>query len=111
MTSIAATDTDMQFRLVTGMEALRQRIAQHLRFARGEYFIDTSQGVPYLDDVIARPANLPLAQQVVTAAIQSVEGVLSVTDVSVTLDKRKRVLNYQATVKATEGLLSVAGAV
>ena len=43
---------DIVFEVVDGAESVRQRVRQRLLFHRGEYYLDTAQGIPYVIDVI-----------------------------------------------------------
>ena len=104
---IAASNGDLEFRLISGIEATRQRIIQHLRFWRGEHPIDGNAGVPYWEDLFQKPTSTPIAQQVVTNAIQEVEGVTLVRDVEVSLDRQNRVMNFSATVETEDGTIDL----
>ena len=111
MVTFGATDSDMEFRTVSGLESLRQRIVQHLRFARGESFFDSRLGVPYLAELLVRPASESLAAQVISSAITSVAGVRAVTNVQIRLDKARRILHYSANVTSDLGDQAIAGTI
>lgn len=100
---------DIEFRLVSGIEASRQRIQQRLRLWLGEHFIDRLAGVAWRQIVFARPASTALAEQVVIAAIRSVEGVKSVEDVSVKVDRRTRIATVSARVITDDGVITLTG--
>ena len=82
MSSISTPDGDLianAFRIAEDEEALRQRCIQRARLWRGEWFLDTSVGVPYIEEVVrVRPEGL--AAGIVATEVQRVEGVQSVTD-------------------------------
>lgn len=49
-----ALDSTGRLAVVTGAEALRQKLETRLRLYRGEWFLDTSSGVPYLQRILGR---------------------------------------------------------
>lgn len=79
-------------------EAVALRIKARLQLLRGEWFLDTDAGVPYLADIAIKPANLPLAESLLKQTIIDTEGVASVTGFSVALDREARKLTVSATV-------------
>jgi len=100
---------DIEFKLVSGVEASRQRIQQRLRLWLGEHFINRLAGVAWRQIVFARPASAALAEQVVTAVIRSVDGVTGVEDVRVTVDRRTRVATVSARVITDDGVIDLTG--
>ena len=109
-TTISAPDGDISpgFDTVTGVEAVRQRVQQRLRLLRGEWFLDASAGIPYLQGILAQPSGAGLAGQVVAAEILDVEGVAGVRDVVAEFDTATRRLQFSANVETPDGTTSVA---
>ena len=111
-----ATDTDpdtgindITGAVVDGIEALRQRIAQRLRFRRGTWVFAPRDGVPA---IIGHDVTVPIASRVVTEAIR-VEGgteIVSIDNVTVNLDPETRIFRYSASVTTIYGADSYAGA-
>lgn len=97
---------DLDGRVVDGLESLRQRIEQRLRFPRGTWLLDLNAGT---DSVLGHDVTAPLAESVMTAAILEEGGdeVRVVEDVSVALDHETRVLTYSAQVVSVYGSVRV----
>ncbi|KAA0970802.1 hypothetical protein FPY71_10020 [Aureimonas fodinaquatilis] len=49
----------------------------------GEWFLDTSAGVPWIPQILGSPENLPLAEAVIKAEILDTDGVTGITDFSI----------------------------
>ena len=79
-------------------ESVAQRVKTRLLLLFNEWFLDTDAGVPYLQDVAIKPANLPLAEAVVKQAILDTDGILEIRSFTITLDPNTRRLTVQATV-------------
>lgn len=77
-----------------GVEDVRQRVIQRLRFQIRESFLRVDEGVPYRPEIFTAPTSAGLASVVVTDQVRSVEGVDSVTAVSVSIDPETRVMTY-----------------
>lgn len=90
---------DIQFATVDGIESVRQRVRQRLLFQRGEYYLDTSDGVPYVTDILRHHYDEVLSQTVITSAIRSVDGVSDVSDVNLAFNPKTRTLTYTAIVQ------------
>lgn len=69
--------------VVTGAKAVGQHIRQRLMTYRGEWFLDTTAGVPWLDEIMARRYDPALAEAVVKAEILDTDAVTEITSFSV----------------------------
>lgn len=79
-------------------EATAQSVKTRLLLLRGEWFLDTDAGVPYLQQIAIKPANLPLAQAIIKQTILETEGVAELRSFGMTFDRETRRLTIQATV-------------
>lgn len=82
--------------MATEEEAVAQRVKTRLLLLFNEWFLDISDGVPYLPDVMKRPSNLPLAESIIKKRIIETEGVEELREFSMTLDRETRRLTIQA---------------
>lgn len=73
--------------LIDNAERVAQQVLITLRFWLGEWFLDTRQGVPYLEYVLVKNPNTNHIRQILAEKIQSVEGVNSI--VSLDFDFRR----------------------
>ena len=88
MRTLSAPDRDIRFEIVSELEAVRQRIQQRLRFWRGEWFLDATEGVPYLTDLLGDRLDTGLVESVVRDQILSIEDVESISNLEVVQDER-----------------------
>lgn len=73
-----------------GLEAVRQRVLQRLRFTRGEWFLSEGDGVPYFDVIFNQGLDSGLVAQVIVAELLRIPTVDAVEVVSATLDPTTR---------------------
>lgn len=92
--------------MIDNAERCAQQIAITLRFWLGEWFLNTTEGVPYLEYILVKQPNMAHIRQVLTEQIQSVEGVKSVTDMELTFDQRERHLLVEYTADTDYGLVT-----
>lgn len=90
-------------RWFTGVEAIGQAIGFRLRTFLGEWFLDRRRGVPYRRDILRRNPDLEVVRSVLRRTILGTPGVLSVPELSVTLDRRTRRLLVGFLAKTIEG--------
>ena len=74
-------------------DLLRQRILIRLKTIRGEYFLDTNIGMPYLEDFFATRPTEGLIRSTIQQALLSTPGVVSVDEITVDFDNINRVIN------------------
>lgn len=92
--------------LIDNAERVAQQIQITLQFWLGEWFLDTSEGVPYLEHVLVKNPNENHIRQILTEKILSVEGVNSVTSMTLTLERIRRFLTVEYEVDTTYGFIT-----
>lgn len=80
-------------------EAVAQNVKTRLLLLAGEWFLDAGAGLPYLRDIVIKPANIQLAQSLIKRRILETDGVASISDFAVSFDSNTRRLTVTATVK------------
>ncbi|MEJ8308613.1 hypothetical protein [Agrobacterium larrymoorei] len=70
--------------------AVGQHARQRLQTHSGEWFLDTTCGVPWLDQVLGRSYNPALAESLVRAEIMNTDGVTEITSCSVSFERNTR---------------------
>lgn len=68
--------TNNSITLTTGLEAIRQHLQVRLRLFLGEWFLDTTVGVPWFQQVFQKNTTFIVVQQVLKDAILSTPGVI-----------------------------------
>lgn len=81
--------------VVTGAEAVGQHVRQRLMTFSGEWFLDTTAGVPWLAQIMGAKYDPALAEAVVKAEILDTDGVVEITGFSVGFDQGVRRLNIR----------------
>jgi hypothetical protein len=87
----------------TDAEATAQNVMSRLQLLQGEWFLDTSAGVPYLEnDYVTRsltqkPTDLSYVEAVIKQTILDTDGVDSITSFSMSFDTNTRKLVISAT--------------
>ena len=92
--------------MIDNAERCAQQIAINLRFWYGEWFLNTTEGTPYLEYILVKQPNLAHIRQILTEQLQSVEGVKSVTVMELTFDQRERSLLVEYTADTDYGLVT-----
>lgn len=99
VTNDLSLDADGNLATVINAEAVAQHVRQRLKSFRGEWFLDTTAGVPWLDQVLGYQYDPALAESVIKAEILGTDGVIEITSFSVRFDRTKRALEaYNITV-------------
>jgi hypothetical protein len=66
---------------LTGPEYVKQKIRQRFKLILGEWFLDTSKGVPWFDSVLVKNPNLELIKSLFRDEILAVPGIVGVKDI------------------------------
>lgn len=82
--------SDGNLATVADAEAVGQHARQRLSTFSGEWFLDTTAGVPWLDQILGQTYDPALAESVVKAEILNTDGVTEITSFSVAFDRNTR---------------------
>ena len=95
-------------RLTAEDEDLKQRLTVYLQFLLGEWFLDTTQGIPYRQVVFESTANdLWDISTLMRSEIKGIEGVETIDSLDIELERDERILtitlqvNSDVTVEVT----------
>ena len=105
ISDIVLTD-DGDIMLIDNAERVAQQIVISLRFWLGEWFLDTSLGVPYLEYVLGKNPNINHVRQVIAEAIMQVTGVSKVDRLDFDYDAPNRALSVIYEVETDKGLIT-----
>ena len=101
---LAFKDNDLM--LIDHAERIAQQIKITLQFWLEEWFLDTTKGIPYLQYICIKNPNVQHIRQIFREAIMSVDGVDSVTEMTLVVNARERKLEVTYTASTSEGLLT-----
>lgn len=71
-------------------ESVAQRVKTRLYLLKGEWFLDTTAGVPYLQKIATKPVDVAYAESVLKQTILQTDGVASITEWSADLNRQTR---------------------
>ncbi len=83
--------------------AIAQEIQTRLRWFRGEWFLDTSRGVPYLESVLKKGVTAAAVRVILKKEIETVPGVARASSLDVAIDGRSRLCTITAEVETDLG--------
>lgn len=89
-------------------EELRQRLGIKLRTFQEEWFIDTTYGVPYMQQIISQARNKEDVDIIMLGEIREEDGVDSVRNYVSTWDKYDRTYSFTADVITSAGNIPIA---
>lgn len=89
-------------RMVTGTEALAQRLSIRLKTFRGDWFLNVLEGVPYHDFVLRKRTTAAVRREVFRKTIATTRGVQQIVSLNVELDQRTRALQVSGEVIAED---------
>lgn len=83
-------DLPIHMALIDGADRVAQQIKITLGFWKGEWFLNTQQGVPYPERILVKNPNASHIRQVLQEQIASVDGVTRASVDSVLVDQQSR---------------------
>lgn len=91
----------------SGVEAIAQSCKTRLLMLKGEFFLDTEYGVPYLQEIMVKPVNQPLTESIIKQTILDTVGVELLESFSMTFDTETRLATISANVITNAGQASI----
>lgn len=101
---IALKDNDIL--LIDNAKRVAQQVLITLREWRGEWFLKTADGVPYLEYILVKNPNIAHVRQVLTEAIEGVEGVKKCTELDLQFNRVLRTLSVSYEIETDYGLIT-----
>lgn len=98
------------FQVLSGVDAIKQRVVEHVSFIRGEWFLDNRAGTPYYERIFTNPRDVGLIVEVIAAEVETNvhSSIQRVTVLDYTLTNRTRELEaLQLFIETTEGDITV----
>lgn len=95
--------------LVDAKEAIVQHILQRLRTFLGEWFLDTTIGVPYFQQILIKNPDKAKIQALLLDVIRNTPGVDTLSNYAFGIDTASRVFNVSFRATTTSGIIDYAG--
>jgi hypothetical protein len=89
--------------LVTKVDAIKQHLGQRLQLFMGEWFLDTTVGLPYYQSILIKNPNLDVVQALIQNQILGTPGMLELTTFQFDYDNLARELSVSFNAKSTNG--------
>lgn len=100
-------DSAGNIRWIEGIESLAENIDQRFQLFFGKYFMDTTQGVPYLTDILTKPVDPDFVASILNAEALKEPESESIAEVSASLDPDTRKFSYSAAINSSVGVVEV----
>jgi hypothetical protein len=92
--------------LIDNAERVSQQIKIKLRSFLGEWFLDTTYGVPYLEEILIKNPSLNNIRNILRTQILDVDDVAAVTSLELSLNSSARTLTVTFECQTTYGLVT-----
>jgi len=97
----------LDFVLLTNDDRIRQHLLIKLKLWRGEWFLDTEFGTPYLQQILGKQLTLSGALAALRKSILEVDGVNQILEFNYNFSNHTRLLTVNFTVKTRYGQIEV----
>ena len=97
---------DGDFIVIDNAERVAQQIKIQLLTWIGEWFLDTTHGVPYLDYILVKNPNLELIASIFREQIMKVDDVDFVNSLEIDYDAQARTMTVEYEASTSYGLVS-----
>jgi hypothetical protein len=93
--------------LVDGRERVRQQVLIKLKLWRGEWFLDTEFGTPWLQSILGKQVSLSGVLSAIQASVLAVRDVRRFLEFTYNFDRRQRTLTVDFTIDTNFGPVQV----
>lgn len=110
MTSIKLkTDNDLSIEdnklvLIEGIEEIAQILRQRLRVFKGDWFLDTSEGIPYYEEILKKNPSPVTVDSLFKNEILNTPGVVELLSFELIIEGRRLDLTFSA--RTEQGILN-----
>lgn len=89
------------------VDDVAQRVTTRLRMLLGEWFLDTADGTPYLQQILVKNPNLDHVRSALRARVLNTPGVRGIRTFELSLDRVRRKLSVEMQAFGPLGLFEV----
>lgn len=89
----------------TQLRELEEHLEQRLRTLFADWFLDTSLGIPYFEEVFKKPFNASVVESIFINEILATPGIIRLIEFNMDLDKGTRFLQINLTAESTAGVI------
>lgn len=108
LATVPASGVTFDLSLIAGAARVRQQIEVTLLTLLGEWFLDTSWGMPYFDKILIKSPDRTHLEAIVRAKVGDVPGVTAIPTVDIEIDARTRHGRINLpNIQTSEGLVTV----
>ena len=100
---IDVTSNDLSF--VTGSDEVKQLLRQRLRMFLGEWFLDTTKGIPYFQSILKKNPNPVSIDSAFKNEILETPGILELFEFELNVDASLRKLTLDFRAVSTDGII------
>lgn len=93
-------------KLTTEEEGILQEIEIRLQFFSGEWFLDVLQGIPYLDEILIKNANIESIKSIFAKEILDSENVEELISITLDFDTNTRCLKIDFSAKVLNTIIN-----
>jgi len=93
--------------LADGIDQIRQKLKIRLQFFYGEWYLDTTQGIKYFDEIFIKNPTLSRVQSILKSVITDTVGVNELLSMTVNLDNTKRQLTVNFEINTIYGNITM----
>ena len=97
---------DGDIMLIDNAERVAQQIKIQLKSFLGEWFLDTTYGMPYWEDILVKNPNINHVRNIFRKKILEVDDVTAAPSLSLSIDKKQRILTVDYEAETTYGLVT-----
>lgn len=101
--------TNNALTLTQGAEAKRQHLQSSLRLFLGEWFLDTSKGVPWYSDILVKQQTFSVVREILKKKILETPGIISITKFKFDFDSNSRTASLEFSCLSTDGPIDFTG--
>jgi hypothetical protein len=92
--------------LIDNAERVAQQVKVELLTWLGEWFLDTTRGMPYLERILIKNPNLEIVRQIFSSKIAQAPDVVKVEKLTLTANAKTRVLTVTYVARTEYGLIT-----
>jgi hypothetical protein len=93
--------------MVDELDQIEQSLKERLLFYRQEWFLDTTSGIPFYDEVLVKNPNIPNIENIIKAEIMDTPGAIELLSFQSEFDAQARSYSVTFSLRTEFGIASL----